>query len=146
MVPKINFLLLCCAFVGVAGCKSSQLKNTTLPQTGLFKVVILYPGGTGKTFDMDYYENKHMPMMAGFLGQNLQFYEIDKGISGRTGKDEAPFVAVGYFYIKNVAEYNQAIAQNRDVVVNDLKHYTNIQPVVQINEVRQVIRGVVNRN
>lgn len=143
MANKIGFLLLFCALaIGLASCKSSQLKNSALPKTGMFKVVIFYPGGTDKTFDMDYYENKHMPMMARFLGQNLQFYEIDKGISGRTGKDEPPFVTVGYFYIKNVDEYNQAIAQNRDVIVNDLKNYTNIQPVIQISEVRQVIQSV----
>lgn len=88
---------------------------------------------------MDYYEKKHMPMMAGFLGANLKFYEIDKGIGGRTPEDKAPFVAVGYFYISDVGEYNKAIAANRDAVVNDIKNYTNIQPVVQVSEVRQVV-------
>jgi hypothetical protein len=46
---------------------------------------------------MDYYEKKHMPMVAGFLGKNLKFYEIDKGIAGRTPNDKPPFLAIGYF-------------------------------------------------
>jgi len=87
---------------------------------------------------MDYYEHKHMPMVAGLLGKNLKFYEIDKGISGRTPNDKLPYLAVGYFYVKDVAEYNKAIAQNRETVINDIKNYTDIQPVIQISEVRYI--------
>jgi uncharacterized protein (TIGR02118 family) len=127
------------AFIGLISCKTSQLKNSSIPEAGMFKVTILYPNGDDKTFEMDYYEKKHMPMVAGFLGKNLKFYEIDKGIAGRTPTDKVPFLAIGYFYITDVAEYNKAIAQNRDAVISDFKNYTNIQPVVQISEIRQVI-------
>ena len=114
------------------------MTHSSTPETGMFKVAILYPNGEDKTFDMDYYEKKHMPMVAGFLGKNLKFYEIDKGIAGRTPIDKVPFVAIGYFYISDVAEYNKAIAQNRDAVISDFKNYTNIQPVVQISEIKQL--------
>jgi uncharacterized protein (TIGR02118 family) len=77
-------------------------------------------------------------MVAGYLGKNLKFYEIDKGIAGRTPTENVPYLAVGYFYIKDVAEYNKAIAQNRDSIINDIKNYTNIQPVIQISELRQL--------
>ena len=138
MITKINFFSLIFAFIGLISCKTSQLKHSPTPETGMFKVAILYPNGENKTFDMDYYEKKHMPMVAGFLGKNLKFYEIDKGIAGRTANDKVPFVAIGYFYINDVAEYNKAIAQNRDTVINDFKNYTNIQPVVQISEIKQL--------
>ena len=139
MISKNNFLSLILAFIGLISCKSSQLKHSPTPETEMFKVVILYANGEDKTFDMDYYEKKHMPMVARFLGKNLKFYEIDKGIAGRTPTDKVPFVAIGYFYINDVAEYNKAIAQNRDAVVADFKNYTNIQPVVHISEIKQVI-------
>ena len=80
-------------------------------------------------------------MVAGFIGKNLKFYEIDKGIAGRTPADKPSFVAIGYFYISDVGEYNKAIAQNRDAVISDFKNYTNIQPVVQINEIKQIGRN-----
>ena len=139
MITKINFFSLIFAFIGLMSCKTSQLKQSPAPVTGMFKVAILYPNGEDKTFDMDYYERKHMPMVAGFIGKNLKFYEIDKGIAGRTPNDKVPFLAIGYFYISDVAEYNKAIAQNRDAVINDFKNYTNIQPVVQINEIKQLV-------
>src|SRR5258705_1142589 len=136
MISKINFFPLIFAFMGLISCKTSQLTRLSTPETGMFKVAILYPNGDDKTFDMDYYEKKHMPMVAGFLGKNLKFYEIDKGIAGRTPNDKVPFVAIGYFYIIDVAEYNKAIAQNRDAVISDFKNYTNIKPVVQISEIK----------
>ena len=130
----MKFFALAFAFMGLISC-TSQLKTSSVPETGMFKVAILYPNGEGKTFDMDYYEQKHMPMVAGFLGKNLKFYEIDKGIAGRTPDEEVPFLAIGYFYVYDVAEYNKAIGQNIETIVGDFQNYTNIQPVVQISEI-----------
>lgn len=87
---------------------------------------------------MDYYETKHMPMVAGFLGKTLKFYEIDKGIAGRTPNDKVPYLAVGYFYVKDVTEYNKAVGQHRDAIVSDFKNYTNVQPIIQVSEVRKI--------
>lgn len=139
MVTKLHFFAIVFVFIGLTSCKPSQLKHSITPQAGMFKVEVLYPNGEDKAFDMDYYEKKHMPMVAGLLGKNLSFYEINKGIAGRTPNDKVPFVAIGYFYVKDVAEYNKAIAQNRDRVVSDFKNYTNIQPMIQISEIKQVI-------
>lgn len=134
---KIKFLLFI-ALIGLYSCKTSQLIHASSTGNELFKVAILYPNGDGKTFDIDYYERKHMPMVAGFLGKNLQFYEIDKGIAGRTPADKVPYLAIGYFYVKDVTEYNKAIGQNREAVINDFKNYTNIQPIIQISEVKHI--------
>ena len=133
-IIKLSSLFL--VFIGLMSCKSTQLKQT--PETGMFKVSILYTNGPGKTFDLDYYERNHMPMMAGFLGKNLKFYEIDKGIAGRTPTDEVPFLAIGHFYCYDIADYNRVIAQNIDTILKDIKNYTNIQPVVQVSQIKQL--------
>ncbi len=135
---KIKTYLSIIGFLGLFGCKTSQLLHTSIPGNELFKVAILYPNGEGKTFNMDYYENKHVPMVAGFLGKNLQFYEIERGIAGRTPNDKVPYLAIGYFYVKDVAEYNKAVGPHRDAIISDFKNYTNIQPVIQISEVKKI--------
>jgi uncharacterized protein (TIGR02118 family) len=119
-------------------CKTSKINQSAIPKAGMLKVAILYPNGEDKTFDLDYYEKTHMPMMAGLLGKNLNFYEIDKGISGRTPTDKVPFVAIGYFYINDVAEYNKVIGENITAIRADIAKYTNIQPTIQISEIRQL--------
>jgi len=137
-MTKLKLIPLCFILIALISCKTSQTKHISIPETGTFKVAILYPNGEDKTFDMDYYEKTHMPMVAGFLGKNLKFYEIDKGIAGRTPNDKVPFVAIGYFYINDVAEYNKAIVKNIDTILNDIKKYTNIQPTIQISEIKKL--------
>jgi uncharacterized protein (TIGR02118 family) len=139
MITKIKFVSLICSMICLMSYKTSQTKHASNPEAGMFKVEILYPNGEGKTFDMEYYQKKHMPMVAGFLGRNLKYYEIDKGIAGRTPNDKVPFLAIGYFYVADTAEYNKAIAQNVNAIVSDFKNYTNIQPVIQISEIKQVV-------
>src|SRR5688500_5954744 len=91
MPMKIKFFSLLFACICLLSCKTSQVSNPSTPTAGMFKVAVLYANGEGKTFDMDYYEKKHMPMVAGFLGKNLKFYEIDKGIAGRSPNEKVPF-------------------------------------------------------
>ena len=135
---NLSKLFMLFAILGLISCTTSKSGLNAIPEKGLYKIAILYPGGQDKTFDMDYYENKHMPMVAGYLGKNLKFYEIDKGISGRTPNDKAPYVAIGYFYCYDVAEYGKAISENREAVIGDIKNYTNIQPVIQISQIKQL--------
>ena len=137
-MTKLKFLLLCFALLGLTSCKTSQLNHSAALEIGMVKVAILYPNGEGKTFDMDYYEKTHMPMVAGFLGKNLKYYEIDKGVAGKTLNAEAPFVAIGYFYCYDVSEYSKVVGQNRDAILNDIKKYTNIQPTIRISEIKQL--------
>ena len=138
MKNKIKFSLLFFLFVSLLSCKTNQLIHSSTPENKLFKVAILYPNGEGKTFDLDYYENKHMPMVAAFLGKNLKFYEIDKGIASGTPNGIVPYLAIGYFYITDVDAYNKAIGPNINEIINDFKNYTNIQPIVQISEVKKL--------
>lgn len=145
MITKQRFILLSFMLAIFVSCKTIQPNQSSSIASGMFKVMILYPNADDKTFDMDYYEKKHMPMVAGFIGSNLKFYEIDKGVAGRTANEKAPFAAIGYFYIIDVSEYNKAIAQNREAIISDFKNYTNIQPVVQISEVKQVVSPVTNK-
>ncbi len=137
-MTKLKFLLFGLFLVLAMSCKTGKITQASTPKTGMFKVSILYPNGDDKTFDMDYYETKHMPMMAGLLGKNLSLYEIDKGIAGRTPNDKIPFVAIGYFYINDVTEYNKAILQNINTIRKDIEVYTNIQPIIQISEIKQL--------
>lgn len=142
-MKKKNIFVVIVILFTIMSCKTSQLSNAAIPAAGMIKVSVLYPNENGKTFDMDYYEKNHMPMMAGFLGKNLKFYEIDKGIAGRTAKDPVPFVAACHFYCTSMEEYNAAIGKNIEAIMADIKKYTNIQPTIQISEVRQVKSNLI---
>ena len=78
-----------------------QEKNPTVGEKGLIKVSVMYPFAEGKTFNMEYYETKHMPMVAKFLGTNLVKYTIEKGLSSGIPNQPLPYMAIGIFYIKS---------------------------------------------
>lgn len=135
---KIKILLLLFgAFTILANGQESSSMDTSKNKKGMVKVTILYPNGEGKTFDMDYYSNKHMPMVASLLGKSLKFLKIDKGISGRTPDEPTPYLAIGYLYFDQLSDYQNSFGPNAEKIVGDIPNYTNIQPVLQISEVYQ---------
>lgn len=103
-------------------------------QKGLIKVTILYPNGEGKTFDMDYYVNKHMPLVATLLGDSLKLITIDKGIASGRPNTPVPFLAIGYLYFERLSAYQNAFAPHAEKIRADIANFTNIQPIVQISE------------
>ena len=136
MKSKIILLILG-AIALLSNCQQTTPTNTPKIRKGIIKVTILYPNGDGKTFDMDYYSNKHMPMVANLLGDSLKLLAIDKGIAGRTPDEPIPFLAIGYLYFDKLSAYQNSFGPNAEKIINDIPNYTNIQPVVQISEVFQ---------
>lgn len=102
---------------------------------GMTKVSILYPNGTGKTFDMDYYVNKHMPLVAALLGDVLKTSTIEKGLGGGAPGSEAPYACMGNMYFNSVKDFGKAYGPHAAKIMGDLPNFTNIEPIVQISEV-----------
>ena len=134
----ISFLLLTACFASFAQeeqSRKSKKHNSAVAEKGLIKVTVMYPFAEGKTFDMAYYETKHMPMVAGYLGANLVKYTIEKGVANGIPNQTLPFMAVGTFYVKSLDEYQAAIGPNRDAIRADFANYTNIAPLILVSEV-----------
>jgi uncharacterized protein (TIGR02118 family) len=127
----VSFFLLATCFT-VFG---QEKKDPAVVEKGLIKVSIMYPYAEGKTFNMEYYETKHMPMVAAFLGSNLIKYTIEKGLASGIPNQPLPFMAIGTFYVKSLSEYQAAIGPNRDAIRADFSNYTNISPVILVSEV-----------
>lgn len=135
---KIKIILLIFSTIALlTSCQQTTSTGASKSKKNMIKVTILYPNGEGKTFDMDYYSNKHMPMVASLLGDSLKMLEIDKGIAGRTPDEPIPYLAIGYLYFDKLSAYQSSFGPNAEKIVNDIPNYTNIQPIVQISEVFQ---------
>ncbi|MEP6612490.1 MAG: EthD family reductase [Mucilaginibacter sp.] len=127
----LSFLLLATCFTAFG----QEKQNTTVVEKGLIKISIMYPYAEGKTFNMAYYETKHMPMVAAFLGSNLVKYTIEKGLANGIPNQPLPFMAVGTFYVKSLSDYQAAIGPNINAIRADFANYTNITPVILVSEV-----------
>jgi uncharacterized protein (TIGR02118 family) len=129
----LSFLLLSTCFVTFG--QEKQAGNITVTEKGLIKISIMYPYAEGKTFNMEYYEAKHMPMVASFLGSNLVKYTIEKGLSSGIPNQPLPFIAIGTFYVKDLSEYQAAVAPHRDAIRADFANYTSVMPAILVSEV-----------
>ncbi|WP_273567291.1 EthD family reductase [Maribacter halichondriae] len=129
------FILTLGAIAILSSFQSTTPKDNSEIKKGMIKVTLLYPNGEGKTFDMDYYSNKHMPMVASLLGDSLKLLAIDKGLAGRTPEEQIPYLAIGYLYFDKLSAYENSFGPNAEKIVGDIPNYTNIQPVVQISEI-----------
>ena len=94
---------------------------------GMIKLSVLYPGGDGKNFDIDYYCNKHVPLVAGLLGDAVKGATIEKGISGGSPNDPAPYEAMGNLYFDTVKDYENSFGANAEAILADLPNFTNIE-------------------
>lgn len=95
----------------------------------------MYPYAEGKTFNMEYYEMNHMPMVAALLGGNLIKYTIEKGVASGIPNQPLPFLAIGTFYVKSIGDYQAAVGPKRDAIRADFSNYTNISPIILVSEV-----------
>jgi len=129
MKTKLILLIL-----GVATMLSSCQQTSLIP-TSKIKVTILYPNSEGTTFDMNYYANTHMPMVAEVLGEAMKGFSIDKGIAGGRPDAPIPYLAVGYLYFDSLSAYQEVFGPNAEKIISDIPNYTNSQPIVQISEV-----------
>jgi uncharacterized protein (TIGR02118 family) len=133
---SVLLLITCVAAFSQEKQSDKTKKNSpAVDEKELIKVSVMYPFSEGKTFDMEYYENKHMPMVAEFLGSNLVKYTIEKGLASGIPNTPLPFMAIGTFYVKDLAAYQAAIAPNRDAIRADFPNYRNATPVILVSEV-----------
>ncbi|RAJ08342.1 uncharacterized protein (TIGR02118 family) [Chitinophaga skermanii] len=126
---KAKLLLLTLLFA--ISCTFVKAQSTV--KKGMIKVTILYPNGEGKTFDMNYYKNSHMPLMRKFF--NPKHLAIDQGLKSGMPDQPMPFLAIGYLYFDKLSDYEEALAKHVTEIRADFIKYTNTTPVVQISEV-----------
>ncbi|WP_340202538.1 EthD family reductase [Ascidiimonas sp. W6] len=136
MKTKLSALLI--TFCVLVSCQQQTPSDPTKIKKGMIKVAIFYPNGEGKTFNMDYYANKHMPMAARLFGDALKAMSIDKGLANGKPDRPLPYIAIGYFYFDTMTSFQNAMKLHAAKLREDVPNYTNIQPVVQVSEVQTV--------
>jgi len=102
----------------------------------MIKVSALYPQAEGKTFDIDYYCNKHMPMVKEKLGAACKGTAVEQGLAGGTPGSAPTYLAMGHMYFDTLADFQTAFGPHAAAILGDVPNYTNTQPILQISEVK----------
>jgi uncharacterized protein (TIGR02118 family) len=102
----------------------------------MIKVSVLYPNSEGSKFDLDYYLNKHMPMVESEVGPALQGMSVDAGLAGGAPGAPAPYACICHLLFNSVEAFQTSFGPKAGVIMADIPNYTDIAPVMQISEVK----------
>lgn len=102
----------------------------------MIKVSVFYPNSEGAKFDMAYYINSHMPMVREKLGDACKDAAIEEGLAGGEPGAPAAYIAMGHLYFESVEAFQSSFGPNAEAILGDIPNYTDIQPSIQISEVK----------
>jgi uncharacterized protein (TIGR02118 family) len=100
------------------------------------KVSVFYPNKPDARFDAEYYLNVHMPMAISLLGTALKGVSADIGMSGGQPGQAPPFAGMCHFTCDSAEVFNEAFLPHAAALMGDIPNYTDIEPVIQISEIR----------
>ena len=102
----------------------------------MIKFSIFYPNEEGKKFDMEYYVNKHIPMIQGMLGEAMKGGSVEQGLSGGAPGVPALYIAMGHLLFDSMEAFQNSFTPHMEAIMADIPNYTDIQPNMQISEVK----------
>lgn len=96
----------------------------------MIRAEVMYPRSRGVRFDYDYYVNEHLDMAKERLvPSGLISVEIWRGIAG----EPVPSFVIGCFTFDSLTSYQRAMGDNLDELTEDIKQYTDVEPLVQVS-------------
>ncbi|HUS00680.1 MAG TPA: EthD family reductase [Chitinophagaceae bacterium] len=102
----------------------------------MVRISIFYPNTTGGRFDTDYYINKHMPMSIEKQGTALKGVSVELGLTEEFPGTQTSYIAMCHLLYDSVEAFQLAFAPHAEVLTKDMINYTNIEPVIQVSEVK----------
>jgi uncharacterized protein (TIGR02118 family) len=102
----------------------------------MIKVNVMYPSCSKGQFDIDYYCTRHIPMLTELLGKCLKATEVEAGVAGGSPGETPLFVAVGHLTFESVDSFRKCFGPNAKKIFSDMENFTNIEPHVQISEIK----------
>ena len=102
----------------------------------MIKVSVFYPNNEGSKFDIEYYCRSHIPMVREKLGAACKGVAVEQGTAGATPGSPPGFIAMGHLYFDSMEAFQTAFGPHADAIMADIPNYTDIQPTIQISEVK----------
>lgn len=86
----------------------------------MIKVSVLYPNRPGSKFDMEYYCNRHIPMVREKLGAACQSMAVERGIAGMPPGSAPTYIAMGHIYCDTAEAFEAACAPHVQEIMSDI--------------------------
>lgn len=92
----------------------------------MYRISIGYINKEEMIFDLAYFREKHMPMVAGFCKDVVKSWGVEEGVSfmGRT----PIYRAIGYMYVESLEAFMTSFGVHGKEISADVAKFTNQQP------------------
>lgn len=84
---------------------------------------------------MNYYLNKHIPLVKKLFADACLRIEVEEAIIAANTKDTQPFYASAHFTFLSLVQFNEIFDSHGPEILQDIESYTNVEPVIQIGSV-----------
>jgi uncharacterized protein (TIGR02118 family) len=103
----------------------------------MIKISILYPNREGGRFDLKHYTETHMPRSIELLSAHPGFrgVSVEHGLGGAAPGIAAAYVAMCHFSFDTREDFLAAFMPHAAELQGDMPNYTDIEPVIQVNEI-----------
>lgn len=102
----------------------------------MITVSSLYPNTESSNFDMDYYCNKHIPMVQEKLGSALKGVTVEAGFKGVEPGSAPAFLSMGHLLFESFENFQTAFGPHANEMRADRANFTNIEPLVLMSNIK----------
>ncbi|WP_293572768.1 EthD family reductase [Phaeobacter sp.] len=95
---------------------------------------VIYPASEDATFDFDYYEKTHLPLLEEHWGDLMETVEASRGLA--SGPDVPPaFLLIATITFADMDKLDTAMGEKGGPIIDDVSNFTNIRPQILIGDV-----------
>ncbi len=95
-------------------------------------VTVVYPKTAESHFDLDYYLQKHIPLVKARI-TGMESIRIMRGTGALDG-GRPGFEMIALLHFSSLERMRDALAAHGQEIMGDIPKFTDIQPLIQINE------------
>jgi uncharacterized protein (TIGR02118 family) len=115
------------AAMATGGSGTARAAESTVGQEVM---TIVYENGDGITFDFDYYEQTHMPLIMSRYGSSISRFELRRGPPPVDGV-RPPYIATVSIWIADGEAFDAAAAVHQAALQADVPKFTNARLIAQ---------------
>jgi uncharacterized protein (TIGR02118 family) len=102
----------------------------------MVKVSVFYPYRKGTHFDIEYYCNRHIPLVRRLVGAALKGVNVEHGLCGEEPGSPPAYAALGHLLFDSVEAFQAGFGPHAQEIMADIPNYTKVEPAIQISEVK----------
>ncbi|MBZ9539615.1 EthD family reductase [Modicisalibacter tunisiensis] len=97
----------------------------------MIDIMVAYPSQDNLAFDDRYYLEKHVPLVEKKLGEHgLRYARVHRGTDA-----SSPYYLIAHLGFDSPAAFESAFDAVGQQIMDDIPHFTNAEPVLQVSEV-----------